>query len=701
MPKSSREILKTFFETGDTPSSVQFHQLIDSSLNMIDDGLTVEDKNIGLGVSSPKNKLDVPGSLALGNRYAGNEQAPSNSLIVQDRVGIGIAHPKNELDVCGSACIGKTYVQNREAPGNGLIVQGRVGIGTPNPSEALSVDGSIAIREQGGAGFGKLYAREIPTQSMHFDGESAYVDLTDHKDNFQPSGTGSISFWFNPVDGFKQRQVLYFGDPVASTVFAVKLGGVSTDPQAGITVSTHVADQRTLLMYMPEGAQLLSEPRWYHIVITFDEEGYMIFVDGEETPIIVDQTTGQNECFFVEPTENTRFLLAARPSGDEVTSNLSGDLDQFFITERKLDDGEVKNLYKSGRAADTLSLLGEDLKAYWRFDKNDTEELLHDHSLNGHHGIANGIVLVERKRRELYFKDSLGNETLLTTKSEPGLYGSIWDRVGPHAVYTDGHIGVNTNVPATPLHVKERDGHRATVRLESTSGQSKTWDIGSTDDAGKGTLFINKVGTGSDQCVLTITEDGKMGIGTQTPQSTLHVAGNLQLQNGPSVNEISTDSSFSNSSDNKLYTQKAIKDYIMNIASYKYNFAATNYQIRRNDGNVYDNNQRRFKAPEEGFYFFNLAATCRYATSNNFTGSIELRLSLGFTHVLDKVFLDNVSPSSGGFFGGGGVDAFLSGEVLVHLNQNQQVSASAIARTFSSEYSCQITQLDFSGFKHH
>src|SRR5262245_36250781 len=35
-----RTILKTYFETGDVPTQEQFKDLIDSSLNLVDDGLT-------------------------------------------------------------------------------------------------------------------------------------------------------------------------------------------------------------------------------------------------------------------------------------------------------------------------------------------------------------------------------------------------------------------------------------------------------------------------------------------------------------------------------------------------------------------------------------------------------------------------------------------------------------------------------------
>ncbi len=489
MATQKRSELKKYFETGDTPSSEDFSNLIDSTINKMDDAIFIKSKNVGLGTISPKNRLDIAGSLAVGTGYAGEQPAPPNSLIVQEKLGIGIA----------------------------------------TPQEALSVNGSIAIKEQGNTdGYGKLFARETPMYSLHFDGESSYVDLTSHKDNFHQSDSGSIGFWYHPIDAFRKRHILYFGDSGANTAFSIRFGGIPNDDQAGLVVSRHEGDQRKFRMYMPKGAQVFTELRWYQIVIRIGLEENKIFIDGEETHVIIDkeESTGN---FLISPNEDTLFLIGAKPTGQELSSKFSGDLDEFFILNRELEQTEIKHIFKKGRELNVLPLLTNDLIAYWRFGENGSEEEIHDQTSNANHGMPYGVELVERKKRELCFRDSLGNESLLTSSSDVGVNSSIWDKVGSSVVYMNGNVGINKSEPVRMLHIKENISGRAAIRLEGTRGYAKTWDIGSEDDAGKGTFIINKIGDigYNDFRAFTITEDGNIGMGITTPKTKLTVHGHF------------------------------------------------------------------------------------------------------------------------------------------------------------------------------
>jgi hypothetical protein len=72
-------------------------------------------------------------------------------------VGVGNTSPNNKLHVAGSASIGSSY--NVAAPTNGLIVQGNVGIGTTSPSNRL--DSAINVASSNHLGDANVYALAI------------------------------------------------------------------------------------------------------------------------------------------------------------------------------------------------------------------------------------------------------------------------------------------------------------------------------------------------------------------------------------------------------------------------------------------------------------------------------------------------------------------------------------------------------------
>ena len=102
-------------------------------------GNNSKDARIGIGTTTPQNKLDVEGAVAIGSSYSGTNAAPSNGLIVQGDVGIGTSAPKNKLDVEGSLVVGSNYSGTSTAASNGLLVEGKTGIGTNDPDGKLHV----------------------------------------------------------------------------------------------------------------------------------------------------------------------------------------------------------------------------------------------------------------------------------------------------------------------------------------------------------------------------------------------------------------------------------------------------------------------------------------------------------------------------------------------------------------------------------
>jgi subtilisin-like proprotein convertase family protein len=55
--------------------------------------------NLGIGTTTPINKLDVEGGIAVGSSYSGTSAAPANGAIIQGNVGIGTITPEAKLHI--------------------------------------------------------------------------------------------------------------------------------------------------------------------------------------------------------------------------------------------------------------------------------------------------------------------------------------------------------------------------------------------------------------------------------------------------------------------------------------------------------------------------------------------------------------------------------------------------------------------------
>lgn len=64
------------------------------------DGVMTDDgSRVGVGTTTPANKLDVEGGMAVGASYAGSNAAPADGAIIQGNVGIGTNAPGEQLTV--------------------------------------------------------------------------------------------------------------------------------------------------------------------------------------------------------------------------------------------------------------------------------------------------------------------------------------------------------------------------------------------------------------------------------------------------------------------------------------------------------------------------------------------------------------------------------------------------------------------------
>lgn len=161
-------------EPGRGPPQLKDQDNSGSGKNKIFGGIfahnTYISSSLGVGLSSPANKLDVSGGASFGS-YAG-VTAPSNGIIVSGNVGIGTTGPSRQLSINHTSTPYQSFMVNSTEQfvigsetgvntrdfvfydtqsGYRMVIDtsGRVGIGSTAPDNKLDIDGAVAIGTYG------------------------------------------------------------------------------------------------------------------------------------------------------------------------------------------------------------------------------------------------------------------------------------------------------------------------------------------------------------------------------------------------------------------------------------------------------------------------------------------------------------------------------------------------------------------------
>lgn len=185
----NRQSLKNYFKKGNIPSEKQFEDLIDSTINVIDDGISREGEhgfritptgksNRLISFFQSLKQLKPEWSIILntdgksGLKFQREEQSPSLFLKEDGKVGVGTENPKTKLDVAGfitsKGRIGSFLTS--EIPGDGKWHDLISNLSEPCAFELMArIDGAkgsgryalayaIALNTFGGrASFGKIH----------------------------------------------------------------------------------------------------------------------------------------------------------------------------------------------------------------------------------------------------------------------------------------------------------------------------------------------------------------------------------------------------------------------------------------------------------------------------------------------------------------------------------------------------------------
>ena len=273
MSQQNRTTLKNYFRTGQRPTQEQFADMIDSSLNLTDDGIFDDGGNLGLGHSNPASNLSVNGNVTVSPN---NDSAPDNGLFVHGNVGIGagFTNPTAQLAVKGSVYIGNTETTD---PGtNSLKVDGNIKTeGNLSITGALHAVGDTTM----GGNLTLADARHVTTDEVRArDSGGLKLYVANGANGLMIHDNGNVSIGGSVIETHK----LYVGGSLRVTSDTTIDGNLTlADARHVATDEVRARDSGGLKLYVASGANgLMIHDNGNVSIGNTGTESHKLFVEG-------------------------------------------------------------------------------------------------------------------------------------------------------------------------------------------------------------------------------------------------------------------------------------------------------------------------------------------------------------------------------------------------------------------------------------
>ncbi|PIR50571.1 hypothetical protein COU78_05785, partial [Candidatus Peregrinibacteria bacterium CG10_big_fil_rev_8_21_14_0_10_49_24] len=484
-------------------------------------GLIVEG-NVGIGTTSPSEKLEVIGTISGSQLFATDSLRSSGSLIVENSVvfknltdctaftsdSTGLlscstsvltqdAADDRYVNVSGDTMTGALAIKvlSGTATGNTLVVDTnglvydatnkRVGIGTASPSSALDVVGDLEVGDTdffvddstGMVGIGTNTPTVSQTKGLHISGANAGIRL-------QNSGNGGWAYieYYNEADegkylsGYRDTNQSYYIN--AGTTF--NSAGLVINNSGSVGIGTETPQTR--------------------LDVAGGISGTALKITGAAT---FGSTVSLGGVTYTFPTSD------GSASGKVLKTDSSGQLSWSS-------DIDTDTTYAAGQGLalnGTVFVLNGTLTGSSLNFTTISGATMHAQSLLTSSGglIVEGTGIIH------------GNLTSMGTIS-----GANLTVMAGADSYIMGNVGIGTASPTVPLDIA---GTNAAIRINRTGGSSYIAFNTSNDDGHRimadssGNLQFTSFNSGTEW--MRIENGGDVGIGDSTPQTRLDVAGGI------------------------------------------------------------------------------------------------------------------------------------------------------------------------------